>query len=68
MLNEDQKRSFLRALEAMTVETENFVLAWGDRSKEIREAAFEDLSFAERAIDLSARMAEASRGLNVPTD
>ncbi len=68
MLNEEQKRSFLRALEAMTVETENFVLAWGERSKEIQEAAFEDPAFAERAIELSARMAEASRGLNVPAD
>lgn len=66
MLNEEQKRAFLRALEAMTVETENFVLAWGDRSKEIREAAFDDLSFAERASELSMRMASACWGLNVP--
>lgn len=68
MLTEDQKRAFLRALEAMTVETENFVLAWGDRGTEIREAAFDDQSFTERAIDLSVRMAKASRGLNVPSD
>lgn len=68
MLSKDQKRAFLRALEAMTVEIENFVLAWGDRSKEIQEAALKDLSFAERATDLSVRMASASRGLNVPTD
>lgn len=65
MLNEEQKRAFLRALEAMTVETENLVLAWGDRSKEIREAAFDDLSFAERANELSMRMASAYWGLNV---
>lgn len=60
MLNEDQKRSFLRALEAMTVETENFVLAWGDRSKEIREAAFDDPAFDERATDLCKRLGTAA--------
>jgi len=60
MLNEDQKRSFLRALEAMTVETENFVLAWGDRSKEIQEATFDDPAFDERAKDLCKRLGTAA--------